>query len=183
MSNPIAEPEAARHKPAASPWLEWSYRISLSAKGLLGALQLIGGTGLWLSPGGSIRRLVDWMTRNELAQDPADPMAQRVIDWAQQLSPQTENFYAIYLLGHGLLNLGVVLALLLRLRGAYHLSLAILIGFVLYQLSQFAQNRDPVLLVLTLIDLLVIWLVVMERRHSGVTAGPRKPRNVNRSNP
>ena len=156
--------------PTAPPILEWSYRLSLSFKGLLGALQLIGGAGLWLSPGGTIQRFVDWLTKTEIAQDPADPMAQRVIDWASKLSPGTENFYAIYLLGHGVLNLGVVLALLIRLRGAYHLSVAILTGFVLYQISQYVVTRDPVLLVLTVIDLLVIWLVVMERRHSGPNA-------------
>ena len=152
--------------PVAPPMLEWSYRISLSAKGLLGALQLVAGAGLWLAPGGSVRLLVDWMTRNELAQDPADPMARKVIDWVSHLSPGAENFYAIYLLGHGALNLGVVLALLLRLRGAYHLSLAVLTGFVVYQVSQFVQTRDPVLMLLTIIDLVVIWLVVMERHYS-----------------
>ncbi len=150
-----------------TPMVEWSYRISLSAKGLLGLTQLLAGFLLWLSPGGSVQRLIDWMTRNELAQDPDDPLAAKIIAWASSLSPATENFYAIYLLGHGALNFGVVAALLLRVRGAYHVSIAILCAFVVYQLRRYSLTFDPVLLLLTGIDVVVILLVVLERRQSG----------------
>jgi len=157
MSDHIQSPPAG---------LEWSYRISLTAKGLLGLMQLIGGLGLWLTPRTAILQLVDWMTANEIAVDPKDPLAQTVIGWAQHLSPQTENFYAIYLLGHGMLNFGIVVALLLRIRGSYHVSVAVLLGFVTYQLWRFSQAPDFMLLVLTAIDVVVIILVVMERHHS-----------------
>lgn len=150
-----------------NPALEWSYRLSLGAKGLLGLLQLIGGIGLVLTPGDGIQRLVNWMTRNYLAEDPDAAIARHAVEWANALSPASQNFYSIYLLGHGVLNFGVVVALLLRIKGAYHVSLAILCGFVLFQLVDFWHSHDPVLLLLTAIDLVVIWLVVMERRSSG----------------
>lgn len=152
--------------PKASPLVEWSYRLSLTGKGLLGLGQLIGGMGLWMSAQGAILRLVDWMTRNEMVQDPNDAMARHVIAWAEGIQPGAQNFYAIYLLGHGALNLGVVVALLLRIRGAYYVSMAVLIGFVTYQISQFLLVGDPVLLLLTAIDLVVIGLVWLERRQT-----------------
>ncbi len=152
--------------PQASPAIEWSYRISLGAKGLLGLTQLIGGIGLVLTPGDGIQKLVDWMTRNYLAEDPDAAIARHVANWADALSPASQNFYAVYLLAHGLLNFGVVVALLLRIRGAYHVSLAILGGFVIFQLVDFWHGHDPVLLILTAIDVVVIWLVVMERHNS-----------------
>ena len=95
----------------ASPFLEWSYRIGLLAKGSLGALQLAGGIGMALAPVDAVRGFVGWLTRNEIAEDPTDPLAQLVVNWAAQQTPDSGTFYAFYLLGHGALNLGVVLAL------------------------------------------------------------------------
>lgn len=146
--------------------VEWSYRLSLAFKAALGALQLIGGFGLVLAPKGAVLQLVDWMTRNELAQDPTDPIAHAAVAWAAKLSVSAEHFYAIYLLGHGCLNLGVAAALLFRVRGAYHVSLIVLEGFVAYQLYLFTQRHDPMLLVLTAIDVAVIVLVLLERRQT-----------------
>jgi len=152
--------------PKASPAVELFYRLSLGAKGLLGLSQILAGLGLWLSPNGAIHRLVDWMTVNELAQDATDPLARRVVEWANSLAPNAQDFYTLYLVGHGALNFGVVAALLLRVRGAYHVSLAILVAFVVYQVTQFVAHGDPALIVLTAIDCVVIALVVMERRGS-----------------
>lgn len=150
----------------AGRWLETAYRLSLLAKGALGLTQSLGGLGLWLAPQGALARLIDWLTRNELAQDPTDLIVTRLRSWADHLSVQSEHFYALYLLGHGALNLGVVLALLLRIPGSYHVSMAVLAGFVCYQLYDFAIGHDPALLVLTAIDLVVIALVWLERRAS-----------------
>ncbi|MCG6901112.1 MAG: DUF2127 domain-containing protein [Rhodobacter sp.] len=158
MSRPDQAP------PASSARIEWFYRLSLLAKGSLGLAQLLGALGLILAPGGAAQRWVDMLTRNEIADDPDDPLARFLVDWANSLTTQSEHFYSIYLLGHGVLNLGVVLALLLRIRGAYHVSLAVLIGFVCYQLFLFTRAPDVMLLVLTAIDMAVIALVLLERR-------------------
>jgi len=146
--------------------VEWSYRLSLAFKGLLGLLQLIGGAGLMAAPKSAIVGFVDWLTRNELAQDPTDPVARAVTHWVSALSVSSEHFYAIYLLGHGCLNLGVAAALIFRIRGAYHVSLVVLGAFVAYQLYIFTYRHDPMLLVLSAVDLAVIVLVVLERRLS-----------------
>ena len=157
--------------PHPTAWVEWSYRISLTAKGLLGLTQLLGGLALLFSPNGAAQKAVVWMARYELAEDPDDPLARAVADWAGKLTQATENFYTIYLLGHGALNLGVVLALLLRVRGAYHASLAVLIAFVGYQLVLFTRSPDPMILVLTAIDIAIIALVITER-HQRARPGP-----------
>ena len=153
--------------------VEWSYRLSLTAKGLLGLTQILGGLGLLLGPTGAAQKAVNWMVRYEIAEDPDDPLARAVTDWAGKLTQTTEHFYTLYLLGHGALNLGVVLALLLRLRGAYHISLAVLIAFVAYQVMLFASAPDPMILVLTALDIAVISLVIAERR-LGVRSGHRR---------
>ena len=153
--------------PKASAGLEWSYRLSLAGKGGLGLLQLVGGIALWLSPGGSAMRLADWLTRNELAGDPDDPLSHLLLRAAQLVTGQdAENFYTLYLVGHGVLNFGVVVALLFRIRGAYHASMLILTGFVAYQLWTLTKGFDPMLVGLTVIDVLIILLVLAERRQT-----------------
>ncbi|WP_238366625.1 DUF2127 domain-containing protein [Mesobacterium pallidum] len=144
--------------------LELFFTLSLLGKGALGLTQLIGALGLWLAPASGLPRLIDWLTANELAQDPGDMVATHLRDWAAALSLQAEHFYIIYLLGHGALNFGVVLALLLRLPGAFTGSLVVLIGFVAYQAVTYVQTHDPALVVMTAIDVVVIALVLMEHR-------------------
>jgi len=147
-------------------FVEWSYRISLAFKALLGAVQLAGGAALMAAPQGAAAGFVAWLARNELASDPDDPLARAAMSWISKLTAASEHFYAIYLVGHGCLNLGVAAALLFNVRGAYHVSLAVLAGFVIYQLGLFVQRPDPMLLVLSAIDLAVIVLVELERRQA-----------------
>jgi len=152
--------------PKASPLVEWAYRVFLFGQGLLGTVQFIGGAALAMAPSGSIPKLVDWLVKNELAQDPTDPIARTLFDWAAALGPGADGVYAIYLLGHGILNLFVVTSLFFRVQWAYHFAMTVLWGFVAFQLVEFAIQRDPLLLPLTIIDLLVIILVWLERRQT-----------------
>jgi len=151
---------------ASELFVEWSFRLSLATKALLGLAQLAGGIGLVASSAQAVVAFVDWMARNELAEDPHDLVFSTVVGWASHLSASSEHFYAFYLVAHGVLNLGVALALLFGLRGAYRVSLVVLAGFVVYQLLRFAGSHDPVLLVLTAIDLFVIALVLLEHRQA-----------------
>ncbi len=112
-------------------------------------------------------RLADWLTRNELAGDPDDPLSLLLLKVAQLVTtPDAESFYTLYLIGHGVLNFGVVVALLFRIRGAYHASMLILIGFVAYQLWTLTKGFDPMLIGLTIIDIVIIGLVLAERRQT-----------------
>jgi len=150
--------------PRVSPLIEWLFRISLSAKGLLGFSQLVGAVVLWLLPNGVLAREAIRLARREISEDSSDFIANNLLIWAQKLGPASENFYMVYLFGHGALNFGAVLALLLHIRGAYHVSLAALMGFVAYQTWQYFHTYDPVLLILTVIDVFVIFLVIAENR-------------------
>jgi uncharacterized membrane protein len=60
----------------------------------------------------------------------------------------------------------VVTTLFFRVQWAYHFAMTVLWGFVAFQLVEFAIQRDPLLLPLTIIDLLVIILVWLERRQT-----------------
>ena len=131
---------------------------------MLGLSQLLGGIGLALTPAGGLARLADWLVRNELAEDRADPVALWMQHAGQTLSASEGAFFAVYLCLHGVLNLGLVLALLARLRWAYPVSIAVLIGFVAYQMYNFSQDGSVTMILLSVIDIVVIWLIWREYR-------------------
>ena len=146
-------------------WLvEWAFRLSLLGKALLALVQVLGGLFLLVMPGDTIRQTVDALTRSELAQDPTDRFARAVMHWATTINPSAEQFYIIYLLGHGAIHVVVVTALLLKSRVAYPFSLATLMAFVLYQTWEYLHTFDPALLALTAIDIFVIVIVILEHR-------------------
>ena len=71
---------------------------------------------------------------------------------------------------HGVLNLGLVLALLAGFKWAYPLSIAALVGFVLYQGYKISLGAGAIMIILSVIDIVVIWLIWREwRALKGVT--------------
>jgi uncharacterized membrane protein len=150
--------------PATSGFLHRSYFVSLAAKGLLGAAQLTAGLALMLTPAGALTRLAHWLVVTELAEDPTDRLALLVQQALASTSLASGGFYSVYLIIHGLLNLGFVVALLARLHWAYPGSIMALFAFVGYQLYKFSFTADPMMLILSAIDVVVIALIWHEYR-------------------
>ena len=141
-----------------------AYLISLAFKCVIGAAQLVAGFGLALVPTDTIRAYVSALARLELVQDP-DDRAALWVQHAMAFLPVGEvHFYTVYLLIHGVLNVGLVAALLARLRWAYPVSILVLIGFVAYQVHEIYLGKGWMLWLLTAIDLFVIWLIRREWR-------------------
>ena len=144
--------------------LHWVFEASLVIKGALASGEAIGGLGLLVTPNVAILRLVAWLTRNEIAQDPADPMANWFRTAAEAFPIQTQHFYAYYLMGHGFLKLLMVVMLARRILWAYPFAMAILAGFVVYQVHEWSATRSILLLLLAGLDTVMIGLVFRERR-------------------
>ena len=145
-------------------FLHKSYEISLLLKALLGLTQLASALMLYLTPTGGIAGFVTWLTSQELSEDPGDVVALWLLQAAQALSISTVTFYSLYLLAHGALNFGVVLLLWARLIWAYPVSIVVLLVFVAYQLYEYAVTGSPTMIVLSLFDLLIVFLVWREYR-------------------
>jgi uncharacterized membrane protein len=145
-------------------WAHNSFLLSMFLKGSLGFSQLVGGLALILAPSGTFIALAHWLVRAELAEDPSDPFAR----WAEHflsVTPMNEGaFYAVYLTLHGVLNLGLVLALLAKIQWAYPVSILSLVGFVAYQVYKYSISGSSMMLVLSAIDVVVIALIWREFR-------------------
>ena len=139
-----------------------AFEIGILLKGINALFECIAGVALLFIPGSAFTSLVATLTQHELAQDPRDFVATHLLSWAQGFSSSQAQYYAIYLLSHGVIKLALVAALLRGLLWAYPVSIVVLLGFVVYQLYRFEFTHSWGLIALTLFDLVVIILIVRE---------------------
>lgn len=143
---------------------ELLFRISVWLKGLDSALEIAGGIALWTVRPEWIVRVVGLMTQDEIAEDPHDFVANHLRHAASHFSLASQHFMAIYLLGHGIVKILVAVALLRNKLWAYPVSLVVFGGFVVYQVYRFALTASSGLILLTIFDLIVMWLIWLEYR-------------------
>ncbi len=144
--------------------LHWLFEASLVIKGVLTGAESLAGVGLLLVPNAMVARLVYWLTHYEIAEDPTDTLAAWTLRAMEQFPIGTQHFYAMYLMVHGGLKLGIVFLLWRRVMWAYPAGMAVLGGFVAYQLYEFVHSASPFLLLLAVFDMIMIGLIWQEYR-------------------
>ena len=140
------------------------FRAGVVLKGLDGILEILGALALWAMSPGLIARLVYLLTQDEIAEDPHDFIANHLRHAVSTFTFATEHFMAIYLFGHGIVKLLLVVALLKRKLWAFPTAIVIFGGFVVYQIYRYTLTHSIGLILLTVIDLVVIWFVWLEYR-------------------
>ena len=150
---------AAREK-----MLNRAFVIGVSLKGLQALFEFGCGVSLLFADNQAIKRVVERVTMMELSAHPGDFVARYVLSMAQGLSLGTQQFYALYLAGHGLVKVLLVIGMLRNKIWSYLLALLALGLFVCYQLYRFSQGHSAGLLILTLFDLVVIFLIYRQYR-------------------
>jgi uncharacterized membrane protein len=71
-------------------------------------------------------------------------------------------FASLYLLSHGLVKAVLVICLWMNKLWAYPLTIAVFAAFVIYQIYRFTHTHSVALVILTLFDLLLIFLTWKE---------------------
>src|SRR5216684_8718440 len=131
------------------------FQISVFLKGAHAVIECVGGLALALVSTNTIVALVNAMTQEELVEDPDDFVATHLLQMAQNFSISSKHFYAFYLLGHGIVKLGLVIGLLRNQLWSYPASLVVLSLFIVYQLYRYLYSQSMGLILLTLLDLIV----------------------------
>lgn len=148
--------------------LDQSFRVTITLKGIDGALEIIGGLIVfWISPR-TVNRLVAALTQHELSEDPHDLIAAHLLRVSHGLAHGGNIFASLYLLFHGLAKCALVVALFYKRLWAYPSMIALLILFVAYQLYQISYSHSAGLILLTLFDVFVIWLTWKEYKKQKV---------------
>jgi uncharacterized membrane protein len=140
------------------------FDISVIAKGIDGALEIIGGILLFMVSASQINHIVRLVTQHELVEDPNDLIAGYLLHAVRHLSESTQTFGAIFLLGHGVIKVGLVAALLQRRLWAYPVAIAAFALFFVYQLYRYTHTHSVWLLALSVTDVFVIVITWLEYR-------------------
>ncbi len=147
-----------------SRFVHISFEVGIVMKGIDGVLEALGALLLsFLSPE-QINRVITLLTQHELSRDPNDFIAGHLLSAAQGFSGGTKTFAILYLFSHGVLKIGLVWALLRSQLWAYPTAIGVFIAFGAYQIYRYVLSASPAMVVLTVLDVLVIWLTWAEYR-------------------
>lgn len=147
------------------------FEVGVIAKGIDGVLEIIGGVLLFLVNPAQIAYVVRLLTEHELSEDPNDLVAGYLLHAAKHLSAGAQTFGAIYLLGHGVIKVGLVVALLRRRLWAYPVAILAFMLFLVYQLYRYSHTHAAWLLVLSAVDVFVIVITWLEYRRLRAVQG------------
>ncbi|QKC68407.1 DUF2127 domain-containing protein [Mesorhizobium loti] len=140
------------------------FEVSLWLKGAHALTECVGGILLYVVTTDTIASWVNALTAEELIEDPNDFIAGHLSRMASHFSVASKEFYAFYLLSHGLIKLALVVGLLRGKLWSYPASLAALGLFMVYQVYRYSYTQSFGLLVLTVFDAVVMVLIWHEWR-------------------
>ena len=140
------------------------FRLSVIMKGIHALIEITGGVLFLTVPSSVFTQLIAWITQKELLEDPHDLIATSLMHFSAQFSLSSEIFGGFYLLSHGLIKIVLVIALLKNKLWAYPWSITVLGLFIAYQLYRFTFTHSPALVLLTIFDFAVMWLIWREYR-------------------
>ena len=140
------------------------FEVSILLKGAHALIECMSGLALALVGTSTIVALVKTFTQEELIEDPHDFVATHLLTLAQSFSVSSKNFYAFYLLSHGIVKAFLVMGLLKKKLWSYPASLIVLGLFIIYQLYRFFSTSSLGLIVLTVFDLMIMVLIWHEYR-------------------
>jgi len=141
------------------------FNISLFLKGIFAFIEAISGVFLFFTTSDLFLKFIYYFFGHELIQDPKDFLVNLLLGLFTNLSRNTQIFFAIYLLIHGVIKLGLILSLKKEKLWAYPLAGIIFFLFVIYQIYKYFQNPSTFLILLTIIDTFVIILIYLEYKN------------------
>jgi uncharacterized membrane protein len=106
----------------------------------------------------AINKIFYFLASSELLEDPHDFFINFSLGILQNLSHSTQIFIVVYLLVHGFLNLFLAIQLYRDKIWAYLVTIAIMVVFMFYQIHRIILYHSPVLIVITIFDILFIIL-------------------------
>jgi len=133
----------------------WSVLI----KGIFSFGEVIVGVLAFFIPLSLVSDLITKLTLGELTEEPTDWVANHLVTLGHQIANIGGVFVAVYLLSRGLVKLLLIIALLKNQLWAYPSSLVVIGVFIGYQIYQLSISLSPVIIFLTIFDLIVMWSI------------------------
>lgn len=142
---------------------------SVLLKGLDGLLEFFGGLLLFFVKPEQIQGFVQLITQRELLHDPNDLVANYLVHAVKDIGGTTVTFLIVYLWVHAAIKLIAVIGLLKNWLWAYPFSLITLGILVLYQIYSIIIHHSIGMILLTIFDVFVLWLIWQEYQKKTAT--------------
>jgi uncharacterized membrane protein len=140
------------------------FELSLWLKGAFALSEVIAGVAAYFISQQFLLSMVLWVTKEEFAEDPQDIIANSLLHAVQNFSVSTQKFVALYLLGHGVIKLWLIIGLLRRRLWYYPVAMVVFASFIAYQLYRYTFSHSVWLLLITVLDIIVVALTWHEYR-------------------
>jgi uncharacterized membrane protein len=140
---------------------EWS----LWLKAMLAVSEIAAGLATYFVPQQLFLTFVLWVTRKEFAEDPHDLVANFLLHAVQNISVGAQKFAAAYLLAHGVVKLWLIIGLLRERLWYFPVSMAVFGLFIVYQGYRYTFTHSIWLLLITMLDIVVIFITWNEYRY------------------
>ena len=145
--------------------LDRVYTIGIAIKGFDGAVELLAGLLLWIAPG-MLHALLQVLLGE--AQERHTQLARFVAEHIARVDADlTKSGLAVvilFLLLHGVVKVGLVVALFKKWRWAYPWAIVALGGFLVYQVIVFIKHPTLSMALFSVLDAVIVWLVYREYR-------------------
>jgi uncharacterized membrane protein len=138
------------------------FRLGLIMKGVYGIVETALGVFLLSAGSRSLTRVVQFIFGYELIEDPNDFFGNLFMNIARNLSLQMHIFISLFLILHGLISIGIVMALVYKKRWVFPIVGTVLVLFIIYQLYQIVLTLSVFMIALTLIDMILLGLLKFE---------------------
>ena len=141
-----------------------AFKTGMTIKGIDGVLETIGSLLLWVVHPSALNTIVRALTQHELSRDPHDFIAVHLLRASETLMDSNRLFASLYLLAHGITKVGLVVALWKNALWAYPLTICVFAAFSAYQAYRFSHSHSIAMLLLTIFDVVLIYLTWLEWR-------------------
>ena len=138
------------------------FEASILIKGVFAAFETVIGI-LLITPLSlrALRFLQETGLHRAIA-DPDDRLARFLAHHLMGMRHEHLHFWAIYMIGHGLVKLIVVFALARSWYSAYPIAMLVMVGFILWQMLDWWHTGSTVMVALSAFDAFIIWLTWRE---------------------
>ncbi len=135
------------------------FRFSVFLKGLHAIIEIVGGILLYTISTSFIVDSLQGIAEAEVLGDTHDIVSNYLLHVAETFSVSGQAFAAYYLLSHGIVKMFLAVGLLRNKLWSYPASIVALGAFILYQVYRYTFTHSIWLIVLTVFDFIVIWLI------------------------
>ncbi|MBZ9688867.1 DUF2127 domain-containing protein [Clostridium estertheticum] len=142
-----------------------SFHIGLIVKSLYDIGEVLCGILLIFLTPERMSKLITFISKNELYEDPNDFIMNYLVSFSHVFSISMQHFTSFYLLTHGTVKILILILLWRKKIWAYPMSCVIFMAFIVIQMQHFIQTHSIMLLALTLIDVVMIVLTILEYRN------------------